>query len=145
MTNDSQTPVRKRRRSISPAKMAMQITSEYAMKSLNEEIGRDFDDMYQELQAHYKPIDPLEEVLVRRIARAAWRILYTEAAEKRDIIRQLGVPGITRCYEDIIRSERFIDIQLHRAINALERKRQREYVNSKNKLDRPQFHEGISQ
>ena len=139
------TPEGKRRSSLNAMKHAMYAASEQAMEALTEEIGRDFADLYEELRAHFKPTDPLEEVLVRRIARAAWRTLYTEAVENRDIIRQRGVPAITSCYEDIIRSERFIDIQLHRAIYALERKRLREYESSRNELDRPKIHEGIGQ
>lgn len=139
------TPEGKRRSSLNAMKHAMFATSEQAMEALKEEIGRNFEDLLQELRAHFKPKDALEEVFVRRIARAAWRTLYTEAVENRDIVRQRGVPGITNCYEDVIRNERFIDIQLHRAIYALERKRLREYENSRNKLNLAPIHEGIRQ
>jgi len=129
------TPEGKRRSSLNAMKHALYAASEQAMERLNEEIGRDYADMYQEMRAYFKPTDPLEELFVRRIARAAWRTLYTEAVENRDMASLRGVPGMTSCYSNIIRNERFIDIQLHRAVYALERKRK----NSGNELNLPRF------
>lgn len=137
------TPEGKRRSSLNAMKHALYATSEQAMEKLSAEIGRDYVDIHQEMRAHFKPVDPLEELLVRRIARAAWRTLYTEAIENRDIAGLRGVPGMTSCYSNIIRSERFIDIQLHRAIYALERKRASEYESRRNELNDQSVREGI--
>lgn len=137
------TPEGKRAVSLNAMKSGLHAASEQAMEVLAEQIGRDYGDMLQEMRAHFDPKDPLEEVLVRRIARAAWRTLFTEAVENRDIIRRGGMPAISNRSREVYRSERFIDIQLHRAVYALEHKRLREYEKSQNKLNPPGIHEGI--
>lgn len=139
------TPEGKLRSSLNALKHGLRAESEQAMQLLNEQVGRDYEDLYEEMRAHFKPRDPLEDVLVRRIARAAWRTLLTQAIEDKELERRAHYLKISDRYEKIIRSERFIDIQFHRAVYALERKRQREYENTTNKLDRPRIHEGISQ
>lgn len=133
----------RRRVSLNAIKHGYYANSEGALKLLADEIGRDYADLYAEMRAHFKPMDPLEELLVRRISRAAWRMLVTEAAENRDVAKTGGVPCVTSSYSEIIRNERYIDIQLHRAIYALERKRQQNAI-SENKLIPDEIHEGIN-
>lgn len=132
----------KRKVSLNAIKHGYYANSEQALQLLAEEIGRDYDDLYTEMRAYYGPMDPIEELLVRRISRAAWRMLVTEAAENRDVARTGGVPCMTSSYAEIIRNERYIDIQLHRAIHALERKRQQNSI-SENKLIFTRIHERI--
>ena len=136
------TPEGRRTVSLNAIKNGLYAKSAQAMQVLAEQVGRDYQDLYAEMRGYFKPKDPLEELLVRRISRAAWRTMLTEAVENRELVRCGGMPGITSGYGDIIRNERFIDIQLHRAIYALERKRVQE-KDSENKLNLPQIHEGI--
>lgn len=115
--------------------------TEQAMEILAEKVGRDYGELYAEMRAYFRPRDPLEELLVRRISRAAWRTLLTEAVENRELVETGGMPALTSGYGDMIRNERFIDIQLHRALYALERKRQSEKM-LQNKLSLLPIHEG---
>lgn len=92
------------------------------------------------MRAYFKPLDPLEELLVRRIARAAWRTMLTEAVENRELIKYGGMLGLTDNCGGMIQTERFIDIQLHRALYALERKRSSEKM-LRNKLNLLPIHE----
>lgn len=113
----------KRKVSLNAMKNGLHAKSQQAMEILMEEIGQGFDDLHATMRDHFKPKDPLEELLVRKIARAAWRSMLTEAVEEREL-SIASRPKLTNRYEKMIRSERIIDIQLHRAICALERKRQ---------------------
>lgn len=133
----------KRRVSLNALKYGLYANSEQAMQVLNEQVGREYADLHAEMRAHFKPVDPLEELLVRRISRAAWRIMVTEAAENRNLTQHGGVPYITDTYANIIRNERYVDIQLHRAIYALERKRGNN-ITLENKLPDQLIHEEIT-
>lgn len=127
----------KMRVSLNALKHGLRAESEQAMDVLNEQVGRDYEEVHEELRAHFKPRDPLEELLVCRIARASWRTQLTQAIENKELERRGHVLRIGSHYEKIIRNERLIDMQLHRAVYALERKRQREYENATNKLNPP--------
>ena len=78
------------------------------------------------MTAQYKPKDALEITLVRRIARCAWRMFVTEGMETRLLGKSSAPYYPTGDYEAIIRHERLCDIQLHRAIDALAKKREAE-------------------
>ncbi len=95
------------------------------------------------MRAYLQPRDPLEEVLVRRIARSAWRTMLTELAENMTLAKGRASLRLGRSYQNVIRSERFIDIHLHRAIIALQRKRERECDRLRNKLSPLPIHERI--
>lgn len=131
----------RRRVSLNAVKHGYYAKTEAAMEVLAEKVGRDYNDLLAELREHFMPRDPLEELLVRRIARAAWRTFLTEAVENRELVKFGGMPGLTASYGDMIRNERFIDIQLHRALYALERKRSQEKM-LQNKLSLQPIHEG---
>jgi hypothetical protein len=135
------TPQGRRRVSLNAIEHGYYAKTEAAMEILAERVGRDYKDLHEELRAYFKPRDPLEELLVRRISRAAWRTLLTEAVENTELVKFGGMPGLTHCYGDMIRNERFIDIQLHRALFALERKRCSE-KKLQNKLSLLPIHEG---
>jgi len=83
-------------------------------------------------------------VLVRRIARSAWRMIVTEAAENRVLSLCANQPRISNRHHGIINTERFIDVHLHRAVRALQLKRDREHERSGNELRSPRLHEGTS-
>ncbi len=135
------TPAGRRRVSLNALQHGYYAKTEAAMEILAEKVGRDYNDLLDELRAYFKPRDPLEELLVRRISRAAWRTLLTEAVENKELVKFGGMPGLTSNYGEMIRNERFIDIQLHRALYALERKRSQEKM-LQNKLNLLPGHEG---
>ena len=51
------------------------------MQAVADVIGVTFESMHQEMRAYYQPADPLEEVLVRRIARCSWKLIVIESIE----------------------------------------------------------------
>ena len=113
------------------------------MQRVEEQIGCSYAEMLDNMRAYLQPRDPLEEVLVRRIARSAWRTMLTETVENRTLARNPDCLRLGNPYHNVIRNERFIDIHLHRAIIALERKRDKEYDKTQNKLNLLPVHEGI--
>lgn len=137
------TPEGRRRVSLNAVKHGYYAKTDAAMQILAEQVGRDYNGLHAELQAYFRPRDPLEEILVRRISRAAWRTLISEAVENKELVKFGGMPGLTNCYGEMIKNERFIDIQLHRALHALERKRSSEKV-LQNKLNLLPLHGGNS-
>ena len=126
------TPEGKMRVSLNALKHGLNAESPQAHEVIAEAVGTSFESVLDEMRDHYKPADPVEELLVRRVARCAWRLMITETMEDRIIQRRgiLDTPG--RSMERLILHERRIDIQLHRAIAALERLRLQK--NAQNKL-----------
>jgi len=126
------TPEGKRRVSINALKHGLCAESPQGLQEVARMIGRQFEDILGEMLAHYHPADPIEELLVRRIARCAWRLAITESMEERVLMRCPFRNTPAPSQDRIIRHERRIDIQLHRAIAALERLRWQK--NAQNKL-----------
>ncbi len=128
MTNRSKggpkTPEGKRRSSLNALKHGLDARSPQAIELISQEVNTTFEELLADLRSHYLPRDPIEERLVRRIARCLWRLTLSESMEQRMINRR-GVdnkPGTT--YERILKYERLVDIHLHRAIIAFNRHRQ---------------------
>ena len=69
--------------------------------------------------------------------------MVTESVENETLARYPERIHLGNSYQRIIHTERFIDIHLHRAIIALERKRRAEYDKTQNKLNSLPIHEGI--
>lgn len=134
------TPAGRRKVSLNAIKHGYYAKTDQAMEILVEKVGRDYNDLLDEMRDHFKPCDALEEMLVRRIARACWRTFLTEAVENKELVQFGGMPGLTSNYGEMIRNERFIDIQFHRALFALERKRTQEKM-LRNKLTLLPVHE----
>jgi hypothetical protein len=78
------------------------------------------------MTAYYGPRDPIEEQLVYRIARCIWRLKYAEGIESKTVAwnRRNRLPESMT--NELMRYERQVDIQLHRAIKALHHKRAEE-------------------
>lgn len=127
----------KLRSSLNAIKNGLHVRSELGIQALEETVGCTYAETLERMRAHFRPMDPLEDVLVRRIARSAWRMLVTEAAENNVLSRCANYVRVGRAYEEVIHTERFIDIYLHRAIAALQRERGREYDKTKNELNPP--------
>lgn len=140
------TPEGKAKSSLNAMKSGVYASSRHGLQKLAEEIGVKHEDITEAIFRFYEPRDAIENTLARRISRCVWRIYMTEAMEARMLERQ-GLPnrpGDT--YNAIIRHERVCDLELHRAMTALEKKRDREakrgaieqYVKIGNELpDRP--------
>lgn len=117
------TPEGKRRSSLNALKHGLDARSPQAVQLIADELNMTFDQLLEDLRSYYLPRDPVEDSLVRRVARCLWRLTLSETMEQRMINRR-GMdnkPGAT--YDRILRYERLVDIHLHRAITALSRHR----------------------
>lgn len=113
----------KRRSSLNAMKTGIHAKSPQALEELGRELGVSYFDIVANMHRHYMPKDHLEDMLVKRIAKCVWRLALSDAMERRNL-SQRGInekPGVT--YEKILRYERLVDIHLHRAIDALAKKR----------------------
>lgn len=121
------TPEGKKRVSLNAMKHGLTATSPQGLEAISQEIGASYEQVLDEMRTHYSPRDFLEDRLVQRIARCFWRIMITQMKEDKHLeIRGANMLRPSKSYEKIIRHERMIDIQLHRAIAVLERKREKE-------------------
>jgi len=113
----------KRKSSLNALKHGLYAVSPHGLEQVADLIGRTYEDVLKELRACYRPLDAVEETLVRRIARCSWRILMSETMEDHLINRRGFKPRVSVSRERLMRCERLTDIQLHRAIEALQKRR----------------------
>ena len=118
-----QTAEGKARASLNALKHGLTAVSPHALAAIAEELGLSYEDTLAKLRAHFAPADPLEDQLVARIARCTWRLALAEAMERRVLDKNPSLFKPSRSLERIMRYERFVDINLHRAINALRSKK----------------------
>jgi len=124
----------KERIRLNALKLGLYAQSIEGMQAVADVIGITFEEVHQKMLDYYQPADPLEEALVRRIARCTWKLTVIETMEDY-LLRGLAVreaPG--RSLDGLSVIERRTDVQLHRAIAALAHKRRQEQENEKNKL-----------
>lgn len=117
------TPEGKLKVSLNAMKHGLRAESPQAQQCISKSLGASFDEVHNEMRAYYRPADPVEDLLVKRIARCAWRILLTQAMEDKILDTRTHL-SISRTYEKIFKHERLIDIHLHRAISSLAKKRE---------------------
>ena len=117
------TPEGKKRCSLNALKHGLTARSPQALEQLSEQSGIPFDEVLAEMTRHYAPADPVEKQLVMRIARCVWRLSLSAAMEQRLIERRPDAFRPSSTYDRILKYERLVDIHLHRALSALERKR----------------------
>jgi hypothetical protein len=112
----------KRKSSMNALKHGMYANAQTLQAIGNPEVS--FNEMLAGLRKEYRPVGVVEEQLVRRIARCLWRLANGEVMERRLIEKRPNAsrPGIS--YEKVLKYERLVDIHLHRALIALERKRE---------------------
>jgi hypothetical protein len=104
-----------------------------AVEMITERVGVSYHQVLLEVTEHYKPYDVIERMLVQRIARSFYRLLITQAME--DYRLEMPSLYVSKSYERLLRHERIADLQLHKAIAALEkRQRERRHENQQNKL-----------
>ena len=113
----------KKRSSLNALKHGLTARSPQALNVPEGETGVEFDWILRRMRRYYRPADPVEEELVRRIARCVWRLAQSEAMERRHLTRSPNLYMPDTWYKAILRFERVVDIHLHRAIRALIRKR----------------------
>ena len=97
-----------------------------AMQAVSDVVGVSFDEMHQKMLDHYKPADPIEETLIRRIARCSWRLIVIETIENHALQACELRDAPDEVMESLSVMERRTDGQLHRAIAALTAKRRQE-------------------
>ena len=118
------TPEGKKRSSLNALKHGLTARSPHALDAVAEVQEIPFDDIHEEMIRHYRPMDPVERQLVLRIARCVWRLQLSAGMEERLVETRRDALRPGTAYERILKYERLVDIHLHRAIVALERKRE---------------------
>lgn len=97
-------------------------------------LGMTYQDVLAEMRANYHPVGPIEEALVRRIARCNWRLRLFEVQEDHIIDRRGVASSVGSTRHELMRTERLVDIQLHRAVEALTKLKETERRNIRSEL-----------
>lgn len=124
----------KKKVSTNALKHGLFVESKHGLEEVAQIVGRTYEEILDEVRTYYFPRDIVEDTLVRRIARCSWRILMSETMEDRIINRRGFYTSVGPGRERLMRYERLIDIQLHRAIEALEKRRDLMEKITQNKL-----------
>lgn len=127
----------KLRSSLNALKHGLTAKSPQAFELMRETCPDTYEQVLDKMRAHYFPRDPIEDELCQRIARCLWRLKMTSGMEGRIIERNPGISGPGVSYERIMRFERSVDIHLHRAIAALNKKREAENKNNAQNENHP--------
>jgi hypothetical protein len=111
----------KRRASLNALKHGFYAEAPHAMDSLDFEPGVEFGPVLEKARACYQPENAAEEELVHLIARCWWKRARLEQLEDRSIERNPYklLPVYSTPY--LLKYARQVDLQLHRAMRALER------------------------
>ena len=115
----------KKRVSLNALKHGLTARSPQALAAMEERSAVRFQPVLESVLAYYAPADPIEEALVNRIARCIWRLARAEDMEARSLESYPAPSRPGHSNESIVRYERTVDLQLHRAMRALQRKRAR--------------------
>lgn len=118
-------------------KMGLHAHSLVGMQAVADVIGVTFEEILEKMMEYYQPADYLEETLVHRIARCTWKLRLIQSIEDNALygLTVSSAPGSS--LEGLSVIERRTDVQLHRAIAALNHKRKQEQEKEKNKLTEP--------
>jgi hypothetical protein len=117
----------KNRVSLNALKHGLSARSPQALSAIAQECESEaaFEEIFSAISDYYCPSDAMERGLVRRIAVSFWRLYRTETVERRYFIKEgRTLPRFSG--SGMADDERLPDLYLHRAIRALERKRDRE-------------------
>lgn len=120
----------KQKSSMNSLKHGLNAKTPLAQARIARETEIDTEGIVARVRDHYKPADPIEEELVKRIATCIIRL------ERMSIIEGLiydplhGTNCLNLSHKEIIRYERLVDIHLHRAITTLMQKRKLENKNN---------------
>ena len=124
----------KKRVSLNALKHGLCAESLHGLEAVADLVGKTFQEVLDEMRTCCRPVDAVEEILVRRIAQCSWRMLITETMEDHILGRRGFQPSVGQSRERLIRYERLTDIQLHRAIEALQRRRESKAKTTQNRL-----------
>ena len=113
----------KRRVSLNSLRHGLRAESPQALGALDYVPGAEFGPILEEARACFRPANPMEEVLVHTIARCWWKSARVEQLEDRSIERNPYKLLPVHSGTDLLRYGRQVDLQLHRALRALERMR----------------------
>lgn len=120
------TPEGKLKVSLNALKHGLTAVSPQAREALLEKYQDDYEKTLMRMRRHYMPRDFLEEELVKRIARCLARLDRSADMERR-LVQRTGDPcSPGASLRTLVTYERTVDIHLHRAVRALERKRDAE-------------------
>lgn len=120
------TPEGKTRSSMNNLKHGLTATSPQAMQIMASACSRTLDEVFLDLRDHYRPQDPVEDALIKRIATCLYRLEQADAMQRRAMSRRPSAMKPSPSAERVVRYERTVDLQLHRAIRALAAKREAE-------------------
>lgn len=111
----------KRRVSLNALKHGFTAEAQHVLETLDFEPGAEFQPILEKAQAHFQPDNPMEEELVHLIARCWWKLARIEQLENRSIERNPYklLPVTSRT--DLLKYERQVDLQLHRALRTMHR------------------------
>ena len=118
------TPEGKRRSSLNALKHGLTAKSPQAFEIILRDCEACYREIHDNMQAYYRPADPVEKELVKRIAVCAWRLARIGQMEKRLLCRNPDPSRPSTSLERVAAYERPIDLQLHRAIRSLAIKRE---------------------
>ena len=111
----------KRRASLNSLTHGFRAESTHAMDALEFEPGVEFRPILEKAQASFQPADPIEDELVLVIARCWWKRARLQQLEDRSIERNPYKLLPVNSGTSMLKYERQVDLQLHRALRALYR------------------------
>ena len=111
----------KRRASLNSLTHGFRAESLHAMEALDFEPGVEFGPILEKALASFQPADPIEEELVLVIARCCWKRARLQQLEDRSIERNPYKLLPVNSGTSMLKYERQVDLQLHRALRALYR------------------------
>ena len=114
----------KRRSSLNALKHGLDAKSPQFYEIIAKQTEAEYSDIYMDMYRYFCPIDPVEEQLVRRLARCIWRLNISASMEKRMLDRGSNITRPAVSYDRILRYERLVDIHFYRALATLMRIRE---------------------
>jgi hypothetical protein len=110
----------KKRASLNPMKHWFYAEARHALEALDFEPGVEFQPILEKARDYFQPANPVEEELVHLIARCWWKRARIEQLEDRSIERNPYKLLPVNSGTDLLKYTRQVDLQLHRALRALQ-------------------------
>ncbi len=118
------TPEGKRRSSLNALKHGLTAVSPQAQEKIAQELEVDFDKTHRKMLEYFKPQDGLEQELVMKISECFIKFERCRKIEKIILTRHLHNVSISTSLESLQRYERSADLQIHRIISTIVKKRE---------------------
>ena len=113
----------KKRSSLNSLTHGARAKSPHALAAMEAASALEYQPFLDRVLSYYAPNDPIEDVLAERIARCLWRLARSTDIDARRAANHpmpSSLPGVS---DGVIRYELMVDMQLHRAMRAMERKK----------------------